>query len=86
MCLVCPSVRVCIGLIASKVRNAAVGRTQLLSAGACSTAPAVIDRSISAAECRRRRSAVNQQIAAVAAVDRWDRQTGGQADGRPTVT
>jgi len=49
----------------------------LLSAGACSTAPAAVDRYLLPAG----RSAANP-TAAVAAVDRRDRQT----DGRLTVT
>ena len=47
----------------------------LLSAGA--GAGACSYRSISAADT---------QPAAVAAVDRWDRETDGRTDGRPTVT
>jgi len=45
------------------------------------SAPAAVDRCLLPA----RGSAANPP-AAVAAVDRWDRETEGQTDGRPTVT
>jgi len=63
----------------SLLRRLSTGRYLhlLLSAGACSTAPAAVSRYLLPAG----RSAANPP-ATVAAVDRWDRQTDGQTPDR----
>jgi len=54
------------------------------------TAPSIYQHlllSAGAGACSYRSiSAADTQPAAVAAVDRWDRETDGRTDGRPSVT